>query len=605
VLVLSRPRGAARSAEFRPRPIGDIIAGSMPPASPATPATPPLAPVGRRGVPEETLAIAAIVALGLLSYSNALGGAFVYDDIRQLRDNPDLRALANLLPGWYRGPPNRWFTYVTFALNYRLGGVATGGYHLVNVLVHVANALLVYALVRVTFRTPRLARSTLAPSSRTIGFVAAALFVTHPLESEAVTYLVQRLTSLTATCYLATVVLYARWRLADRDGRPRRETVLGGAAVVAAAVLAMLSKEIAFTLPFAVALYELSFLHGPGRLRLARLAPVLATLPLVPAGALLTRSAGARGLAAIAATTRVDSSLPRLEYATTEIVVVARYLALLFFPAGQTVDHDVTVHRSVLDPAVAGSLALLVALAALAAVLYRLTRPGAPRPMDPAARLAGFGVAWFFLTLAVESSFIPIADLMVEHRAYLPSVGILLAVALALVALARRVAPDHPGRVAMLVALLLAVALAAGTLARNAVWADDLSLWSDAALKAPAKQRPFLNLGTSLSLAGAREQGARALRQAVRLDPTSTYAHAQLGAALLGLGRDAEAEAELREVLRAEPGDPEALFNLAMLLWRTARRDEARPLFARFVEVAPPAYADARRLAAARAAPPK
>ena len=193
---------------------------------------------------------------------------------------------------------------------------------------------------------------------------------------------------------------------------------------------------------------------------------------------------------------------------------------------------------------------------------------------------------------------------MYEHRAYLPSAGVFVAAATALAALARRVPRVDPSRVTVLAGALVCLLLSIATLARNEVWADDLSLWSDAALKSPRKPRPFVNLGTALALSGRRELGVRALRQAVVLEPSSTYARAQLAAALLTLGRAAEAEAELRDVLHLDPRDPEALYNLATLLWSTDRRDEARPLFERFVEVAPPSYAAALRVASARASAP-
>lgn len=551
------------------------------------------------------LPLAGLALLGLAAYSNALGGAFVFDDVRQVRDNPLVRDLASFLPGRYTGLPNRWVGYLSFALNHRVGGAATFGYHLVNVAIHLVNALLVHALVRQAFRTPRLRGSALAASSGAIAFVAAALFVAHPLQTEAVTYVVQRLTSLATTFYLATVLLYGAWRLRDATSPGAWRRVGGGAAVVVTALLAARTKEIAFTLPVAVVLYELSFFEGAARARLARLAPVLATLPVIPLTTLVSRSASGSGLTArLAESTRADSALPRLEYLTTQIVVVVEYLRLLLLPTGQNLDHDVAIRRSLLEPRVAASLLILAGLAALAALLYRRTaRAGAPGALDPGARLVGFGIAWFFLALVVESSVIPIADLMYEHRVYLPSVGILVAAATVLAAVARRAAGVAGPRATALVGAALALALASATLARNAVWQNDLSLWSDAALKSPRKPRPFVNLGTALTLAGERELGVRALRQALRLDPASTYARAQLAAGLVALGREGEAEVELRQVLRADPRDAEALFNLAQILWRSGRRDEARPLFARFVEVAPVAYADARRVAAARAEP--
>ena len=381
---------------------------------------------------------------------------------------------------------------------------------------------------------------------------------------------------------------------------------MGGAAVVATTLLAMKTKEIAFTLPIAVALYELAFFDGT--VRLLRLAPVLATLPVIPLTTLAARGAGASSvLAGLAESTRVDTPIARLDYLTTQLVVVVKYLGLLVFPSGQTVDHDVPVFRSLSEPRVAASLALLAGLALLAALLYRWTRAArAPAPSIPAARLAGFGIAWFFLALLVESSLIPISDLMYEHRVYLPSVGLLVAAATALAALARRLPGVDAARTTVLAGALVAIVLSVVTLSRNEVWADDLSLWSDAALKSPRKPRPFVNLGTALALSGRRELGASVLRQAVVLDPGSSYARSQLAAALLSLGRNAEAEPELREVLRSAPGDPEALYNLGALLWQTNRRDEARGLFARFLEVAPPSTAPrvgSRRPACRRGVP--
>lgn len=576
---------------------------SMPPA-------PPPAAAPDRGQPAEprtgAWGLAAIVALGLVAYSNALGGDWVFDDLRQIRDNPLVRDLGNYLSSWtgYRALPNRYVGYLTFALNYRLGGTSVTGYHLVNVLVHVANALLVHALVVLTFRTPRLEGSALRRSSGAIAFAAAALFVAHPLQTQAVSYVVQRLTSLATTFYLATVVLHVASRL-DEAPRPRWRRAAMAAATFATAALAMKTKEIAFTLPIAVALYELSFLEGAARRRLRSLAPVLATLPIIPLSMLLAQGAGsAHVLSRVAAATRVDTPLPRLEYLTTQLVVVVKYLALLAFPAGQNVDHHVAVHRSLAEPAVAASLAVLVALAATGAILWRRAAPGrVPAAIDPAARLVAFGIAWFFVALLVESSLIPISDLMNEHRAYLPSVGIFVAAPTGLAALLRRIPRASPGRITLVAGALVAVVLSIATLLRNQVWASELTLWSDAALKSPRKPRPLVNLGSALALAGRPDLGVGPLRRAVELDPAAAYPRAQLAAALLALGRAGEAEPELRAVLRLAPDDPEAAYNLASLLWARGVRDEARTWFRRFLEVAPPAYAGARRIAAARLDP--
>jgi tetratricopeptide (TPR) repeat protein len=217
----------------------------------------------------------------------------------------------------------------------------------------------------------------------------------------------------------------------------------------------------------------------------------------------------------------------------------------------------------------------------------------------------GFCAAWWFLTLAVESSVIPIVDVINEHRVYLPSVGFFVAAAVGILAAARRaVGADLAPRAAALAGIALACALGAGTLVRNRVWASEVALWSDSASKSPDKMRPNLNLGTALVEARRFREAEAPLRRAARLDPTSALPHVQLAGVLLTQRRGAEAETELREAIRLAPRDPDATFNLAMLLAGSNRADEARPLFSRFLEVAPASYGRARRIAAERLARP-
>jgi tetratricopeptide (TPR) repeat protein len=551
---------------------------------------------------QHALALAGIVALVLFAYSNSLHGAFVFDDRHHIRDNALIRDLSNYLASGagYRAMPTRFLAYVSFALNYRLGGLDVAGYHAFNVAIHVACATLVYALVVLTLRTPRLAGSSLGPSSRAVGFAAGSLFATHPLQTQAVTYIVQRITSLATLFFVLSVLLYAWWRLSREVQRPcLRGRGAAYALALLSAVAAMQTKEIAFTLPFALALYELSFFEK-ARGRWLPLAPFLGTAAIIPATLVNLHQPLARALAEADAHTRVQATVSRLDYLRTQVAVVAEYLRLLVLPVGQNLDHDIPVYHSFLAPRIVVSAAILLSLAGVAAWLYWRSSPrDAGRGLDPAVRLAAFGVAWFFLTLLVESSVIPILDVMNEHRVYLPSVGAFAAVAAGGALLLGRVQRARPGRLTCLAALFLSVILAVATLRRNAVWADDISVWADAASKSPGKARPFYNLGSALATGGHPEQAVLALRRAVKLDPGLATAHAQLAATLLALQRPQEAEPELRDAIALDPRAPEPIFNLALLLSRTGRAPEAKPLFRRFLEVAPPSYAAARRVAAA------
>ena len=541
--------------------------------------------------------LAGVFLLALLAYSNSFTGSFVFDDIQHVRDNLRIRDLGALL-SWsgYLAERHRFVGYLTFAVNYALGGQDVFDYHLVNFLIHAINAGLVYALVLLTFRTPRLRNSALASSAQAIAFFAAALFATHPLQTQAVTYVVQRFASLAALFYLLTVVLFLRWRLHREAGDASRtkRTILY-AALFLTAVLAMKTKETAVTLPLAVILCEASFFEPLVWRRRLFLLSIASTMLIIPLSYL---DGVAISPTALAQATRVQTAVSRVDYLLTQAPVVLTYLRLLVWPAGQNLDHDFPVARSLFEPRVLAAGLALIALAALAWLLHRSTAPGRSRgAVDPGARLVAFGIAWFFLTLAVESSVIPIVDVIYEHRVYLPSAGIFVGVGVLAALVAQRVHARSAARTLVVAALVLSAVLGGATFRRNRVWASEISIWSDAAAKSPGKSRPHANLGTALSVAGRLDEGARELRRAVEIDPGFSYARAQLGAALVTLGRLGEAEPELREVVRVQPNDPEVLFNLAMVLLRTGRSEEAKPVLKRFLDVAPPAYAEARRLA--------
>lgn len=168
---------------------------------------------------QRALPLVMLVVLALAAYANAFGAGFVFDDLGIIGDGRlrrDLTAFAGD-PGWILHE-NRWVGYLTFALNERLGGADAAAYHLVNIAIHAVNALVVYALVATTFGTPRLRGSLVVSWSRAIAFVAAAAFVAHPLQTQAVTYVYQRFTSLAALFCLLATLQYARWRLRRDQG---------------------------------------------------------------------------------------------------------------------------------------------------------------------------------------------------------------------------------------------------------------------------------------------------------------------------------------------------------------------------------------------------
>ena len=504
------------------------------------------------------IALLVISAATVLAYSNTFRASFHLDDLPLIVQNPALRDLRTLWPP----SGSRWLGYVTFALNYRMGGSAVFGYHLVNVLIHVCNGLLVYALAAVTLRTPALRRAELGPLvGRYLPLAAGLLFAVHPLATQAVTYVIQRFASLAALFYLLSLVLYAEARLSAEADRPAGARVAGFATLsVLAAVAAMKTKEISVTLPFVAAGYELLFLR-PGR----RLLPLLILAPLAATPLLVIVQPALRDVVA-------DAGISSAVYLLTQTRVVVRYLRLLVLPVGQNFDYDFPLSKSLSEPAVLLSIALLLAVGAFAALL--LVRALGTR--RGAGLLGFFGIAWVFVTLSVESSFIPIKDVIFEHRMYLPSAGAAIALGTALLWGVERLRLRAALGLQCAAALSITCApLAAATYRRNAVWQDELTLWSDVVAKSPGKARAHHSLGVAHFARGELNEAVSEYLLALRIRPWYPEALTNLGNAYAALGRLDEAIRQYRRAVLVAPGLPEAHNNLGNTLAAQGLREEA------------------------------
>ncbi len=506
--------------------------------------------MGATGAPSPSrslAAAAAIVAVAILAYSNTLEAAFHLDDFRTIVGNPAVRDLA----GFWPPSGERWLGMLTFALNYRLGGLDVRGFHAVNLAIHACNGLLVSWLAALALRTPALRSAGTGTLLRAwLPLTAGLLFVAHPLATQAVTYVVQRFTSLATLLFLVSIASWTRARLALEEDRPARGRAAALFALsVLAAVGAMKTKPIAFTLP-AVAFGLDLLLFRPGRGRLLLL-PLATTALLVPLGRAEWGAGPGDLLGTLDRAATETPDLPRSVYLLTEARVVVTYLRLLVLPRGQSVDHDFALSHRVTEPAVLGSFGLLLGVAALAvALLVRARRTG-----RAAGVLVFLGAAWFFVTLSVESSVIPIRDVIFEHRTYLPGVGAAIALATGLLGgverLRLRAAPSRTAAVALSVVVL---PLGAATYARNLVWRDAVTLWTDAVSKSPGKARPHANLGVAYAERGRMDDAIRELRAAIRIDPGFAKAQVSLGAAYGTLRRYDDAIAHLRAALVLDPG---------------------------------------------------
>lgn len=539
--------------------IKDKQPGKAPAKSAQTPDAP--TPKNKYG---SAMGLAGIILLGILIYSNSFDCTFHFDDIPNIVDNPAIRNLADV-QSWWNANPNRAVSFFTFALNYHFHQFDVRYWHYFNLGVHLMNACLVWWLVGLLFATPALQDAPVRRYRKEIAFFTALLFVSHPLATQSVTYIVQRMASMAAMFYLLSLALYLKGRLTHT---PSKYRFFAGALL--SAVLAVFTKENAFTLPLALVLVEICFLQTRKfsfdlrdyrlLLPLAALLCIFLVIPLKFSFRIFDPILPAHGN---------TYTVTPVNYLFTQFSVIVKYLQLLLVPIGQNLEHDFPIAQSFFEIRTLLSFSLLVAFVGLAVYLFNKNR------------ILAFGIFWFFITLAVESSFLPIEDLIFEHRTYLPAVGFFLFLTTGAYQLFRTNSPN----LVMGILLLFAGANAVLTYQRNKVWKDDYTLLQDIISKSPNKARPHVNLG---SLYMDRAQWDKALpyfSKAIEINPGFFDAYNNRAAAWYNMQQWANSIADYSKALEIKPESAKLHYSRAIAYNNLGQADKALTDFNRTIEL--------------------
>jgi len=541
-----------------------------------------------------------IVLAAIAAYHNSLAGPFVLDDDAAIAGNPTIR---HLWPIWtVLSPPREGETVsgrpllnLTLAINYAHSGLNVRGYHATNLAIHIAAALLLFGILRRTFLMPAL-RDRFGSAVLLLALASTLLWTVHPLQAESVTYVVQRAESLMGLFYLLTLYCVIRGaaagtvpgeeRGARNEGRgrgsegviqanitsgekgdcpPRPIPWLWYAAAVLACLLGMATKEVMVTAPLVVLLYDRTFLAGSFgntlRQRWGLYAGFAATWVL---SAYLVLSTGL--------IFRQSELLApdRFSYARSQPGVILHYLQLSFWPRPLCLVADLPAASrlgEILPAAMAVGLLL-------AATVWGLM----------GRKACGFLGAWFFLILAPTSSIFPLRDLAYEHRMYLPLAAVAVLVVAGGYHLWDRLPPPAGSGTRATITRWAApavvsgaalVALGCATLARNAQYQSQLTIWQDSVEKRPASSTAHNNLGIALASEGRTAEAIEHYQEALRLNPANAQAHNNLGLALGRLGRFDEAVAHYRDLLRLKPDNVQAHNSLAAFLAAMGKTDEA------------------------------
>jgi Flp pilus assembly protein TadD len=297
---------------------------------------------------------------------------------------------------------------------------------------------------------------------------------------------------------------------------------------------------------------------------------------------------------------RVGTGVSRLDYLFTQFRVIVTYLRLLFLPVSQNLDYDYPIYTSFFSLPVLLSFLLLVFIFAAAVYLFWRTRwvrinqieiqvenrtdlvegqgdTGSSQSAfqsQSLIRLVAFGIFWFFLTLSVESTFIPIVDVIMEHRLYLPNFGAAAGFAVAFHLMARKFPRLAGGKLFFVGATILVLVLGFATYQRNHIWGDSLRLWQDVVTKSPNKGRALNNLGVALDDAGKRQDAYNLFTQAIAVDPNYYKSYYNLADLYLVSGQPDEALPLLQTAIRINPNFREAYVSIGAALMRAGKYRE-------------------------------
>lgn len=520
------------------------------------------------------IALITLAVIPAIIYSNSFQAPFVLDDLPNIVEKSTMEVTTltyeSLHQAAFEGAiVRRWLPNLSYGLNFYFGEHEVWGYHLLNLIVHIMTVMVLYGLFFTTLTLPRLDFSPRRAAQ--ISLISAIVWAVHPLQTNAVTYIVQRMTSMAAFFYLASLLFYVIGRLQSRLKAPRYAF---WAVSLICALLALASKENSAMLPLIILAYEFYFLSDWEKRVYSRKSIAVLGMSLLSIFAVIWIYIGRSALLSILdGYARREFSL--VERLLTQTRIIFHYLSLMFLPLPSrlNLDYDYEISHSLLSPPLTLVATLgILCLVGLTVYLFRRHR------------LLSFGLFWFLANLLIESSVIPL-ELVFEHRLYLPSSMLILAVVV--------LSNGLWGRRQKVLPLLWAtviVFLCLFTWQRNMVWANEISLWLDVVTKSPGKARGFNQLGIAYSKEKDFDKAIVAYKNAIRNNPYSYSAYLNMGRTYLMNGFVDAAIKAYQKAIKLKPSDPKVYFKLASIYLDQGQIDQAIRLFQEVIKLEPSSF---------------
>ncbi len=535
--------------------------------------------------------VCAVIAVLVFSiYYSSLNAPFYFDDKPLIVNNTHIHAddlsVSEIVLKPLQGPARfRVVPMISFALNFYFNRLNTVGYRFVNIMLHILNCVLLFALIRNTLRCNANSSGCKANAFDEkefvqIAFLATLLWAVSPLHINSVTYIIQRMNLMAMTFSLLTLLCYLKGRgtfalsgakFADSDIRGEKASTNKSAwfatfyllIAFVFAILAVFSKENAAILPVVIIVYELFFFKKYKKDESVGVfnklfIPFLLCLGVV-AVFLISHLWFGKNPIAVIQYSYVERSFTMWERLMSEARILWYYLSLLILPLPGRLQlvYDYQLSTSLFAPW--ATLPAILGLIGVAVATYRFASK---------YRLEVFCVVWFFLQSLIESSVVGL-ELIFEHRTYIPSAFFFLFIVLLL----RRYLKNR--RTVNVLIAIFAVFSIYCSFERNRIWSAPERFWGDNYRKSPKEARVMLNYANSLSVSGKKNQALELYCKLLKVDPSSPYVHYNCGEVLAWKKDYKNAEKYFKRALELDKHFAAAYLSLGAVCQKSGRLDEA------------------------------
>jgi protein O-mannosyl-transferase len=517
------------------------------------------------------ISIILIILAGIIVYSNSFDCTFHLDDRNNIQEKPLIQNLSNFTNINFWLHPARQIAYLSFAINYHYNKLDVFGYHLINIIFHIITGIFTFFLIKLMLKKNNSKDEKFNNNKNWIALFSALLFIVHPLQTQAITYIVQRMASMAAMFYIISIYFYAIGRIEHSQKNNTLKALTFYVLALISGFMAVMTKENSATFPFAMLLFEFFFIRDKKN-KIYKNYIIISFLTIIGICILylllnptILTSGASEGI-----------NISGIDYLINEFVVIVRYLQLIVLPVNQSADYGNVNYgfpfvKSFWRFDIIGCLSLLVGLIVLAIYLYKKNK------------ILSFSIFWFFLTLSVESSIIPIADPMFEHRMYLPMLGVGLLLVSSLFLILNKLRPIFVFSFLSVIVITMGITC----YSRNEIWKNDLSLWSDVINKTPYNARGWHNKGWTLEELGKNEEAIQYFDKAILLKPDYFSAWYNKGLVYKRLGKYDEAIKYYDEAIKIKPDFDEAWNNKGTALYNLKRNEEALKCYSEAINLNP------------------